>query len=314
MRAFWVVVFVVFSVLAGLGAVATAYSLFSGDDDLPGNAVLLAGSLAVAALGRYALRRLDRSAPAAAVDFGRWLPAADPADGDHPQLDARLRRASRRATGFAVGWAVVFAAGFTGVALAGAAAEDLLHTGFHEIGVVVGVFHNPKGASYIRVSHGDRTDAIIWESDRDYHVGEQVIVIYDPADPARVRTADEQNEDQVLLGFGMVPVLAALFGLPFSIGMAAGRRRRIRAVERTGWRPAGVTDWEGKTLSAEFRDGTAIELRRSWALLRLSPSAGWKNKQAWVGGWGKSMVVGLENGPYVLAVHAIRERISRSPR
>ena len=60
--------------------------------------------------------------------------------------------------------------------------------------------------------------------------------------------------------------------------------------------------------------GSAVELRRSWALLRLSPSAGWKNKQGWIGGWGKSMVVGLENGPYVLAVHAIRERISRSPR
>ncbi|WP_284741017.1 DUF3592 domain-containing protein [Amycolatopsis sp. RTGN1] len=313
MRAFWVVVFAVFSLLSTLFAGATVYSLFSGDDDLPGNAILLTGSLAFAAFGWYALRLLDRSALTAAVDFGRWLPAADPADGDHPELNARLRRASRRATGFVVGWAVVLAAGFTGVALAGAAADDLLHTGFHEPGVVVNVIHRVKGTSYIWVRHGDRTDAIIWESDRDYHVGEQVVVIYDPADPARVRTADEQNENQVLLGFGVVPILAALFGLPFSIGLAAGWRRRIRAVERTGWRRAGVSD-EQVELHAGFRDGTAVALRRSWALLRLSPSDGWKNKQGWIGGWGKSMVVGIENGPYVLAVHAIRERVSRSPR
>ncbi|GLY42580.1 hypothetical protein Amsp01_086030 [Amycolatopsis sp. NBRC 101858] len=319
MRAFWVVVSVVFSLLSTLFAGATVYSLFAGDDDLPGNAILLTGSLPFAALGWYALRLLNRSAPAAAVDLGRWLPAADPADGDHPELNARLRRASHRATGFAVGWAVVFAAGFTGVALAGAAADDLLATGFHEPGVVVGVFHNRKGTSHIRVRHGDRTDDLVWESNRAYQVGEQVIVIYDPADPARVRTADEQNENQVLLGSGVVPMLAALFGLPFSIGLAAGWRRRIRAVERTGWRRAGVTDdqlggSQGRYLDAEFRDGTAVALRRSWALLRLSPSAGWKNKQAWVGGWGKAMVVGTVDGPYVLAVHAIRERVSRSPR
>jgi hypothetical protein len=313
MRAFWVVIVVVFSVLSGLGAAATVYSLISGDDDLPGNAILLTGALAFAAIGWYGLRVLDRSALAAARDFGRWLPAADPADGDHPELNARMRRVSRRATGFVVGWAVVLAAGFTDVALVSAAAEDLLDTGFHEPGVVVGVFHHSKGTSYIRVSHGDRTDDIVWESNRDYQVGEQVIVIYDPADPARVRTADEPNEGEVRLGVGVVPILAALFGLPFSIGVAAGWRRRLRAVERTGWRRAGVSD-EQVELHAGFRDGTAVALRRSWALLALSPSAGWKNKQGWVGGWGKSMVVGLENGPYVLAVHAIRERVSRSRR
>jgi hypothetical protein len=313
MRAFWVVIVVVFSVLSGLGAAATVYSLISGDDDLPGNAILLTGALAFAAIGWYGLRVLDRSALAAGRDFGRWLPAAEPADGDHPELNARMRWASRRATGFVVGWAVVLAAGFTDVAQVSAAAEDLLGTGFHEPGVVVGVFHHSKGTSYIRVSHGDRTDDIVWESNRDYQVGEQVIVIYDPADPARVRTADEPNEGEVRLGVGVVPILAALFGLPFSIGVAAGWRRRLRAVERTGWRRAGVSD-EQVELHAGFRDGTAVALRRSWALLALSPSAGWKNKQGWVGGWGKSMVVGLENGPYVLAVHAIRERVSRSRR
>jgi hypothetical protein len=313
MRALWVVIVVVFSVLSGLGAAATVYSLISGDDDLLGNAILLACSLPFTAVGWYGLRVFDRAAPAAARDFGRWLPAADPADGDHPELDARLRRASRRATGFAVGWAVVLAAGFTQVALVTAAADDLLATGFHEPGVVVNVHASARGTPNIWVRHGDRTDRIIWESDHAYYVGEQLVVIYDPADPARVRTADESNEDDAQLGFGVVPMLAALFGLPFSIGAAAGWRRRLRAVERTGWRRAGVSD-EQVELHAGFRDGTAVALRRSWAFLGLSPSAGWKNKQGWVGGWGKSMVVGIENGPYVLAVHAIRERVSRSPR
>src|SRR5438094_563845 len=59
MRAFWVVIVVVFSVLSGLGAAATVYSLISGDDDLPGNAILLTGALAFAAIGWYGLRVLD---------------------------------------------------------------------------------------------------------------------------------------------------------------------------------------------------------------------------------------------------------------
>jgi hypothetical protein len=311
MRAFWVVVFIVFSLLSTLFAGATVYSLFSGDDDLPGNAILLTGSLAFAALGWYALRLLDHSALAAAVDFGRWLPAADPADGDHPEPDARLRRASRRARGFVVGWAVVLAAGFTGVALAGAAAADLLATGFHEPGVVVDALHRAKGTSYIQVRHGDRTDAIIWESDHDYHVGEQVVVIYDPADPARVRTADEPNEGEVRLGVGVVPILAAVFGLPPSIGAAASWRRRIRAVERTGWRRAGVSDTDGMLL-ARFRDGTVIELRRTSGVLALSPTDGLKNRQGWVGGWGRSMVLGFEKDLPAVGVRAIRERVSRS--
>ncbi|MBE1497308.1 hypothetical protein H4696_004408 [Amycolatopsis lexingtonensis] len=306
MRAFWVVIAAGFSVVAGLGAAATVYSLVSGDDDLLSNALLLVGGLAFAAVGWYRLRVVDRGATAVVRNFGRWLPAADPADGDHPVLNARMRRAYRRATGFAVGWAVVFAAGFTQVALVSAAAEDLLHTGFHEIGEVVSVRHS-RGTTYIEVSHGNRTDVLVRDSDRDYRVGEEVIVIYDPADPARVRTADESNEDDSQLSLGMVPILVALFGLPFSIGLAAGWRRRLRAVERTGWRRARVSDEQVK-LDSEFRDGSVVALRRSWALLRLSPSAGWKNKQGWVGGWGRSMVVGMENGPYVLAVHAIRER------
>jgi hypothetical protein len=312
MRALWVGIIVVFSVLAGLGAVGTVYSLIAGDDDLPGNAILLIGASAFAVLGRHGLRVFDRGALAAARDFGRWLPAADPADGAHPELDARMRRSARRATGFAVGWAVVFAAGFTQLSLVTAAAEDLLHTGFHEIGEVVSVRHS-RGTTYIEVSHGNRTDVLVRDSDRDYRVGEEVIVIYDPADPARVRTADESNEDDSQLALGIVPMLAALFGLPFSIGLAAGWRRRLRAVERTGWRRARVSDEQVK-LDSEFRDGSVVALRRSWALLALSPSAGWKNRQVWVGGWGKTMVVGDEKGPYVLAVHAIRERVSRSPR
>lgn len=310
MRALWVGIVVVFSVLAGLGAAGTVYSLIAGDDDLLGNAILLIGATAFAAFGRYGLRVFDRGELSAARDFGRWLPAADPADGAHPELDARLRRSARRATGFAVGWAVVFAAGLTQLALVDAAAEELLHTGFHEIGVVVDVRHG-RGTTFIEVSHGDRTDVLVRDSDRDYRPGDEVIVIYDPADPSRVRTADEPNESDGRLALGVVPMLAALFGLSFSIGLAAGWRRRIRAVERTGWRRAGVSDEEVK-LDSEFRDGTTVVLRRSWGLLRLSPSAGWKNRQVWVGGWGRTMVVGDEKGPYVLPVHAVRERVSRS--
>ena len=63
-------------------------------------------------------------------------------------------------------------------------------------------------------------------------------------------------------------------------------------------------------LHARFRDGTAIELRRTSGFLALSPTDGLKNRQGWVGGWGRSMVLGLENGPPIVAVRAIRERVS----
>ncbi|WP_372668777.1 DUF3592 domain-containing protein [Amycolatopsis kentuckyensis] len=314
MRALRVGIVAVFSVLSGLGAAGAAYSLITGDGNPLGYAILLFGALAFAVFGWYGLRVFGRTELAAAGDFGRWLPAADPADGAHPELDARMRRSARRATGFAVGWAVVFAAGLIQLSLVDAAAEDLLHTGFHEIGVVVDVRYS-RGTTFIEVSHGNRTDVLVRDSDRDYSVGEEVIVIYDPADPSRVRTADESNEDDSQLALGVVPMLAALFGLPFWTGRAAGWRRRIRAVGRTGWRRAGVTDElgsSGRYLHTEFRDGTDATLRRSWAFLRLSPSAGWKNKQAWVGGWGKAMVVGTEDRPYVLAVHAIRDWVRRS--
>ncbi|MFJ7217196.1 DUF3592 domain-containing protein [Amycolatopsis sp. NPDC098790] len=322
MRVFWVVVTVVFSLLAALAVVGTALSLFGNDDELVASAVILAGSLAFAAVGWYRLRVLGRRALAAARDFGRWLPAAGPGDGDHPALIARLRRASRRATGFAVGWAVVFAAGATVVTLVGSAADDLLATGVREPGEVVRLFDPVKGAAHIWVRHGDRTDEIVWDSGRDYHVGDEVTVVYDPADPARVRTTDEKNEDRVELGFGVVPMLAALFGLPFSIAAAAGWRRRLRAVTRTGWRRAGVsvapelahgvTRGKAVVLHAGFRDGTAIALRRSAAIRALPGMPAWENRQGWVGGWGGSMVVAFEDGPAVLPAYAIRERVSRS--
>ncbi|MFJ9778065.1 DUF3592 domain-containing protein [Amycolatopsis sp. NPDC101161] len=307
----------------------TAYSLLTpdyafADGELLGEAVILTGSLALAAFGVRRLRAADVRLRDSVPDFGAWLPGRDGSHGedrvDLGARTARLRRTARRATAIAGAWAVLFAGGLATVIAADHAAADLLATGVHTEGTVLSVGKQGRGTPTFWVRYhspgASWTEEIVRDSGRAYQEGEAVTVVYDPADPAHVRTEDETNEDQVQYGFGMVAVLVALFGLPFWIGRAAGWWRRIRAVERTGWRRARVSEGpgphDGRHLDAKFRDGTGVTLRRSWAFLRLSPSAGWKNKQAWVGGWGRTMVVGTEDAPYVLAVHATGERVSRS--
>jgi hypothetical protein len=328
MRVFWLVVVSFFSLVFAVFAAGTTYSLLApgyvfADHELLGEAIFLTGSLALAGFGGYRLRALERRVR----DFSAWLPPRT--DGDHPEPTARVRRAARRAVGGVVAVAALLAGGVGCLVLAASAAEDLLATGVREPGVVVHVLDPVKGASHIRVRHGARTDEIVWRADRDYRVGDEVTVVSDPADPAHVRTTDEANENQVLVNFGMGTVLAVLFGLPFVLASALGWWRRLRAVARTGWRRAGVsvapefahgvTRGRETVLHAGFSDGTAVALRRSLSTSGLKAMTGWENRQAWIGGWGKSMVVVFadgphKRGPYAVPAYAIAPRISRSRR
>jgi hypothetical protein len=66
-------------------------------------------------------------------------------------------------------------------------------------------------------------------------------VVYDPRDPADVRTTEERNESDFATGLAMWPLLALLFLLPASVYAAFLWGGGYRAVRRTGWRAATVT-------------------------------------------------------------------------
>lgn len=84
----------------------TTYSLLApvyvfADGELPGEAAVLAGSLA---LGAHRLRVPDRRLRNGVPGFGAWLPAPDAAEIDPDTPTAHLRRTARRAAAIAVAW------------------------------------------------------------------------------------------------------------------------------------------------------------------------------------------------------------------
>ncbi|MFI5587130.1 DUF3592 domain-containing protein [Amycolatopsis sp. NPDC051758] len=259
-------------------------------------------------------------------DFSPWLPPADRTAGDFAVQTAKLRRTVFRAAGLALAWAAVFAAGVTGVTLAGAAAEDLLTSGVRVAGEVV-FYNDPvKKAPYFQVRFATpdqvRLERIDCAADCTYHVGDRVTVFYDPADPARVRTQEEANPSGAS-DLSMIPTLAGLVGLPISVVVAAGWLRRLRAVAATGWRSAGVTvlpelgggrSEHQPPVYAAYRDGSSVQLRRSLSTHSLRGLAGWENRRAWVGGRGRHMVVLIQRdqGLYAVPVRGVttRRRVS----
>ncbi|MCR6488173.1 DUF3592 domain-containing protein [Amycolatopsis sp. OK19-0408] len=340
-RRVWLILLVLGVLVFLVFAAGTTYSLLAPgyvfeDGELLGEAGILTGSAALVAFASHRLRVAERRILAADKDFGAWLPgevATTGSDGvDLAGETRRLRRIARHAAALTLVWVALFAGGLTVATLVDTAAEDLLATGVRTAGVVTAV-HNPaKGAPTMQVEYespGRHWSAEIHrDSGRAYGVGDAVTAVYDPADPAHVRTTEEMNENQVLVGSGVVPMLVGLGGLPFTIVAAAGWRRRVRAVAATGWRLARVTvvpDTRGGRRSrladvhVAYPDGSAIVLR--CVLSTHSPGAleNEANRRAWIGGWGRQMVVLFpygprKPGPLLVPVHATRQRVSRSPR
>lgn len=298
----------------------TTYSLLApdyvfADGELPGEAAVLAGSLALAAFGAHRLQAPDRRLRDGVPGFGAWLPAPDAAEIDPDTPTARLRRTARRAAAIAVAWAVLFAGGLAGVIAADRAAADLLATGVRVDGSVIAVHDRFRGPSWIRVRYdapgASRVAEIDHGSGHVYHVGEPVTVVYDPADPAHVRTTAEANENGVLVGFGVAFLVAGFAGLPFAAKAAAGWRRRVRAVAATGWRSATVTVGprvpRRQKAEARYRDGSGVVLRCALSVHGFGAPA---RRPAWIGGWGRQMVVSFaDDGPHHVPVSATGPRV-----
>lgn len=305
----WLVAAVLGMLVFAVFLAGTAWSLLYPryvleDGELAADFAVLAGSLSLAVFGIFRAGRPDRRVSARADR--RWLPPRGKHDGQAAiDLDAeipRLRGAGVKAWGFAGCWFVVLVGCVVGMVRMESSAETLLATGARTAGEVLSVDDpvNGRGASSMRVGYAaggtSWTAEIVRNSGRSYSPGESVTVVYDPADPGDVRTTEEENDNQALVGFYVVPMLLALPGLPFALVAAVGWRRRHRAVRRTGWRAAEVTVVPGSTprsrsgpvVLVRYRDGSGIRLRQAMSthgcgLVREEP--------AWVGGTGRDMVV-----------------------
>ncbi len=155
-----------------------------------------------------------------------------------------------------------------------------------------------------------------------YTEGGTITVIYDPANPARVRTLREDGVDHresaVFWLAGLYVVMVAGFFLVASFRW----RQRYQAVLRTGWRPASVTVQPDYSvfksghlpdILVDYRDGSRTELRASTSSHGCAPLRRRPGRPAWVGGSGKDMVVLLPTGrrlprPYLVPAFGRKAR------
>ena len=249
-------------------------------------------------------------------------PRADPAEVPLAET-RRLRTFSVRALGIAAVWLGVFAGSILVPAGPGpASADNLLANGIPVPSVVVGVPDPARGTRSIRVSYSvggiTHTVDIARNSGRDYRPGEEVTVLYDPADRDRVRTPEETNENPFVTGVTGTAGLLSLVGAVASVVAAVGWRRRYRAVCRTGWRgasvtvvpaPRGVALRHLPDIHVEYRDGTRIRVRAANSCHGAAPMKNIPDRSAWVGGTGRDMVVLFPHGrwrtpPYAVPAHA----------
>ena len=337
----WAMGYLTVAIIAGLvclaDAAGTTYALLTPgyvfeENELAGEIAVFTGTLLLAvfcvarvhSLGRRHLAQVERQ------DLETWLPPPAKLNGEG-QVDlavetARLRPLALRALGMAVLWLVVLAGAVAGFVVLEQASDRLLVTGTRVSGEVLGV-HNPRrGSPSISVGYEVNGTPLVADIDRDsdrqYRVGEHVTVVYDPADPSRVRTSEEPNNEGFWFVVGVVGVFASFAGIPMSLVAAAKWRRRHRAVQSTGWRVASVTvvpDYPVRKgrhmpdIHVEYRDGSRITLRAASSSHGSVPLKDRPNRRAWIGGTGRHMVVLFPHGrwrtpPYAVPAHALDTR------
>jgi Protein of unknown function (DUF3592) len=277
-----------------------------------GVAVLLAVGFGCA-VWRLRVSARNRAA-ARETGFGGWLPP--PTGHDHDRrIDfaaetGRLRRVARRAAAVVLVWIALAGAGAADLVLLDKAADDLLATGARTTGVVVSVrTYSRDGGMTFEVRYGSRTAEIVRDSKNSYIAGERVTVVFDPADPDRVRTTKEQNKSGFLVNLGYVLLVAGSLGALFAAVAAVGWWGRARAVAATGWRNATVDivrvfarnsrslGRPPPEIHVRYREGTGIVLKAMSSTHGANALAVFTDRLAWVGGWGRHMVVLFPNGP-----------------
>jgi hypothetical protein len=231
-----------------------------------------------------------------------WVPPG-PGVTSHDGVDLsveipQLRTVAWRAAGIAALWMAVMAGGFIGLGQLSQSSQRLLDTGTKATGTVYGSSLSNGGSIEVYYPVGSImvTAHIELLSKRSFAQGAKVEVTYDPAEPTRVRTADDPNDSR-FVGMFFMPLGAALLGFPFAAVAATGWFRRYRAVRRTGWHPASVkaVKFGGAlpTIYVRYTAGgggeiTMRSVASSHGAMRLAQD---KPQQAWVGGEDRAMVV-----------------------
>jgi hypothetical protein len=320
--------------LAGIGCAllfavfvaAALISLGEGTDALPAWCAAVIGPVLPGVLVAARIADGDRRA-AARPDVESWLPPEAPLDGgtvvDFAEETTRLRGSARRAAVFAAVWCVVV----VGFAVLGAAAGTR-DAGTSAVGEVVGVVR-PDGGSgprlvrvEFRVDGTPRTVDIARDDVGGYSTGQVVTVVYDPPGLRNIRLADERTGDSAPVGF--VVLVIVMLALVASIAMfeALSWRRRYLAVRQTGWRRASVTVVPDRSFSSNrrlpeidvrYRDGSTIALRAAQSTHGATKMEDPPDRIAWVGGWGRDMVVLFpyrpkEERPYAVPAFALSVR------
>ncbi|MFJ7217199.1 DUF3592 domain-containing protein [Amycolatopsis sp. NPDC098790] len=309
-------------------ATGALISLGNGTDALPAWSAATIGSVMLGVLGVVRILDGDRRA-AARSDFDPWLPPEEPLGGgrvvDFAEETARLRRSARRAAVFAAVWCAVMAF-FVVIGAAGGSRE----TGTSATGEVVGVVQ-PNGGSgprlvrvKIPVDGTTRTVDVAVDDVGGYSAGQVVTVAYDPPGLGNVRLADEHTSSgPAPVGFIVVVLVLLAFVASIAMFEALSWRRRYLAVRQAGWRRAAVTvvvpapstnHYLLPDINVRYSDGSTIVLRA--AMSTFHGAAKMKDppeRIAWVGGWGRDMVVLFpyrpkEERPYAVPAFALSER------
>ncbi|WAL63855.1 hypothetical protein ORV05_23030 [Amycolatopsis cynarae] len=293
------------------GSDPPSVTLFSVSAVVVGTLAVLAVKAGIHAVRRNRELQRRRRTLAAAAAAGKtapppaaWVPPGPGETGaGDVDLTAGLRRLRLRVwrgTGvFAVFVALLGGAVAQEVRLSHDA-DDLLHHGVWVTGSVTDVSWPSRGEWSIKVDYpvrGEpRTAKIVLDTKRPFQLYQDVVVVYDATDPARVRTPEDENTDKGQLSLFVAPLLVGLGGTPFSGLYAMGWFRRYRAARRTGWHSAGVfVGADGRTLTATYPGGSEIQLRHATTYALDAVSANGK-QQGWVAGERSAMTVLFAHG------------------
>ncbi|MEV7096427.1 DUF3592 domain-containing protein [Amycolatopsis sp. NPDC051045] len=247
-----------------------------------------------------------------------WLPPDDAVGHGPVDLAAqtrKLRVLGRRALVLMVLWLVVAGGAFAGLIAFERPSGELLRDGVRVTGKVLQAVDRPRKIHFSYAVQGDlRFATIAVNSGRRYAEGGPVTVIYDPANPARVRTLLEDGVDRRASAAWWLLAFCVLMAAAFSMVASIRWRRRHRAVLRTGWRPAAVTVQPDRPIRTgrhlpdilvEYRDGSRAELRASTSSHGSTPLRHQPGRPAWVGGSGQDMVVLFPTGRWLRRPYAV---------
>lgn len=233
-------------------------------------------------------------------DSASWLPPTPPVtvsgDLDLVAQIRRLRVPAWRTFGLAVVFLALFVAGVVISNDQDDDAQQLLDHGVRVSGRVFDEKVYSKSAWSISVTYPAggtwRIADIVLGTKRHFDRGQEVTVIYDPADPGRVRTPEDANTTDQQEALVAVPILIGLPGFPFAAVGAFGWFRRYRAVRRTGWHAASVLALRGDFVRATYYQGGELLMKGGLSLRqpkRFAQSV--QQRRVWLGGEESAMVM-----------------------